>query len=71
MLSAKIKIGSKHFMEILQEETLNRTRVEEEIYTLSMQIHQLLYTEDATFITCFAILERINLQPCHLPPLFP
>lgn len=32
--SATIKIVSEHFMEILQEETLNRTRVEEEIYTL-------------------------------------
>lgn len=51
MPSATNKIVSKHFVETLQEETLNRTRVEEEIYRLSMQIHQLLFTEDATIIT--------------------
>lgn len=71
MPSATIKIVSKHFMEILQEETLDRTRIEEEIYTLSMQIHQVLYTEDSTIIACFAVLERIDLQPGHLPPIFP
>lgn len=59
MPSATIKIVSKNFMEILQEETLNRTRVEEEIYTLYVCMCFLLLTNKSHQLISKAIYRSI------------